>query len=158
MKGGWFGVGLGDWWCSVPWKSPLQNMEGIDKLGRVNSGEPNKQSRVAGRPSHPAEPALLHTVVNIHHLFQSVLMGVGISGSSSAKDGNLLCLIIDSRVVLKGSLFIAENKCSRQSIGLGRDDNSTHKVEKLAAASAPTHRTAKQLQNRKLGRATMLHD
>lgn len=109
MKGGWFGVGLGDWWCSVPWKSPLQNMEGIDKLGRVNSGEPNKQSRVAGRPSHPAEPALLHTVVNIHHLFQSVLMGVGISGSSSAKDGNLLCLIIDSRVVLKGFLVIAEN-------------------------------------------------
>lgn len=91
MKGGWFGVGLGDWWCSVPWKPPLQNMEGIDKLGRVNSGEPNKQSRVAVRPSHPAEPALLHTVINIHHLFQSMLMGVGISGPAPVLQKIAIC-------------------------------------------------------------------
>lgn len=76
-------------------------MEGIDKLGRVNSGEPNKQSRACPatycRKYPPSFSKYVDGCWNIR------------PGSSSAKDGNLLCLIIDSRVVLKGSLVIAEN-------------------------------------------------
>lgn len=85
-------------------------------------------------------------------------MGVGISGSSSAKYGNLLCLIIDSGVVWwKASLVMAENNAVASPLDWAATTTQRN-VEKLAAASASTHRRAKHLQNRKLGLATMLQE